>query len=135
LLLQKRAKGKYHSGGLWTNTCCGHPQQGELLAKGAMRRLIEEMKIYTTLEELCTFRYKSEFENGLIENELDHIFYGFSDEPPVLNPAEAEDWKYIFPDQLEKEIKLNPLDYTAWLRIVIEKKLLGDLLTKHYKER
>lgn len=128
LLLQRRAKTKYHSAGLWTNTCCGHPLHNETIIEAAGRRLSEEMNMYVKLEQVCAFQYKAEFGNGLTENEIDHVFYGVSDDLPFANPAEVDEWKYIMPERLVEDIKLNPHLYTAWFKIVIEKKLLGDLL-------
>lgn len=80
LLLQQRAFDKYHSGGLWTNTCCSHPKLGEFTLDAAHRRLQEEMGMDCELTELFQFSYRHEFENGLIENEYDHVFMGISDE-------------------------------------------------------
>ena len=117
ILLQKRASGKYHSPGLWTNTCCSHPFPEENIQEGARRRLMEEMKLNVSLKHVFTFQYKAEFENNLIENEIDHVFIGFSDEKPELNPEEAEDWKYVSPETLEKDINNHPEDFTIWLRI------------------
>jgi isopentenyl-diphosphate delta-isomerase len=76
LLLQKRQESKYHSAGLWTNTCCSHPKPGETLIDGAKSRLMEEMGISTEIEFAFSFLYKAEFENGLTENEFDHVFIG-----------------------------------------------------------
>lgn len=127
LLLQRRALTKYHSGGLWTNTCCGHPVKGELISDAAGRRLFEEMKLTIPLEEICVFTYSAHFENGLIENEVDHIYYGVSDVAPIPNPNEVVEWKYISASELKIEIKTNPVNYTAWFKIALEKNLLGDL--------
>ena len=81
LLLQKRATSKYHSGGLWTNTCCSHPREGEDISEAANRRLFEEMGIKTSLRKVYDFIYKAELDNGLTENEFDHVFYGVYDNP------------------------------------------------------
>ena len=126
-LLQRRASTKYHSAELWTNTCCGHPVYGEMLFDAANRRLSQEMNFSVQLNEICTFTYKSHFENGLIENEIDHIFFGITDEHPVPNKSEVDEWKYISLAELTKDIKANPAAYTAWFKIVLEKNLLGDL--------
>jgi len=80
LLLQQRAKSKYHCGGLWTNTCCSHPRPGETILKAARRRLFEEMGIRCELEEIFSFSYRIEFPNGLTENEFDHVLIGKSDD-------------------------------------------------------
>lgn len=116
LLLQKRAKEKYHSGGLWTNTCCSHPKPNEDIKEGAKKRLKEEMGIEADLKEVYSFVYKTEFDNGLIEYEYDHVFFGNSDEKPILNKKEVEDYKYINIINLEKDIFNNPDNYTYWLK-------------------
>ena len=99
LLLQKRASSKYHSGGLWTNTCCSHPREGEDILDAANRRLDEEMGIKTSLRKVYDFIYKAELDNQLTEHEFDHVFYGVFDNDPILNEDEAEDFdvKEIWP--------------------------------------
>ena len=94
LLLQKRALTKYHSGGLWTNTCCGHPQPEINLEECAHKRLNEEMGLDCILEYAFNFIYKAELDNELFENELDHVFVGYYDGIPVSNPFEVSHWKY-----------------------------------------
>ena len=95
LLLQKRASSKYHSGGLWTNTCCSHPREGEDTLDAANRRLDEEMGIKTSLRKVYDFIYKAELDNQLTEHEFDHVFYGVCDNDPILNKDEAEDFKWV----------------------------------------
>ena len=95
LLLQKRASSKYHSGGLWTNTCCSHPREGEDTLDAANRRLDEEMGIKTSLRKVYDFIYKAELDNQLTEHEFDHVFYGVFDNDPILNKDEAEDFKWV----------------------------------------
>lgn len=121
LLLQQRADGKYHSGGLWTNTCCSHPINGEEIEFTIKKRLKDEMGIDCETNFQFSFIYKAEFDNGLIEHELDHVYFGKSDEIPMLNFLEAKDWKYISLENLEKVIHQNPNDYTPWLRICLPK--------------
>ncbi len=94
LLLQQRAMEKYHSGGLWTNTCCGHPRPGEETLEAGKRRLIEETGIATELDALFSFVYRHEFANGLAEYEYDHVLIGFSDEAPQPDPEEIADYRY-----------------------------------------
>ncbi len=120
LLLQQRAWNKYHSGGVWTNTCCSHPHLGEATADAAKRRLMEEMGIDCDVEEFFHFTYRHEFSNGLIEHEYDHVFIGFSDHVPEPDPLEVADYKYIDPDLLALELASNPDDYSAWLRICFD---------------
>jgi len=121
ILLQKRAYQKYHSGGLWTNTCCSHPRKNESFQRAAIRRLKEEMGITCNLEEAFSFIYKAHLDNNLIEHELDQVFFGVSDNKPVLNPEEAVEYKYIDPDQLLIDLTNNPSHYTEWLKISFNK--------------
>ena len=133
LLLQKRAQTKYHSGGLWTNTCCGHPSPGEIISDAANRRLYEEMKIKTPLSSVCSFKYKADLNNGLIEHEIDHVFYGLTDQVPEPDPLEAEDWKYIDPINLVSDINKQPEIYTAWLKICIDRKIFDELIKRIFR--
>lgn len=123
LLLQQRALDKYHSGGLWTNTCCSHPRLGERTSDAAYRRLREEMGMECELTELFQFSYRHEFENGLIENEYDHVFMGISDELPLPNPDEVGDFRYIDTDLLLFELLEQPNKYTPWFKICLEQVL------------
>ncbi len=117
LLIQRRAEGKYHCPGMWANTCCGHPRPGEPLEAAAHRRLREEMGFDTGLVKAFSFIYKTEFENGLTENEYDHVFVGRWDGTPNINKNEASDYKWIRKDVLEENIKKNPQIYTSWFKI------------------
>ena len=121
LLLQQRAKSKYHCGGLWTNTCCSHPRPGETILKAAGRRLFEEMGIRCELEEIFSFSYRIEFPNGLTENEFDHVLIGKSDDQPKPDPKEVEQWRWVSLKALRTEIRKNPEIYTYWFKILIEK--------------
>lgn len=121
LLLQKRAGSKYHSAGLWTNTCCSHPRPGEELSAAAKRRLMEEVGLECEVVWAFSFIYKVEFSNGLYEHELDHVLLGWCNDLPNLNPEEASEWKYMSFDEIRKDIKDNPSSYTEWLKIIIEK--------------
>lgn len=121
LLLQQRADGKYHSPGLWSNTCCSHPKPGEKTADACKRRLMEEMGISCELEFSFSFIYKFKFSNGLTEHEFDHVYFGRTDGLPDLNKAEVKDWKYIGLSDLENDISLHPENYTAWLKICMPK--------------
>ena len=95
LMLQQRAVHKYHSGGLWTNTCCSHPRPGESTKDAALRRMEEEMGFTCNVEEKFSFLYCRKLDKGLTENELDHVFIAHSDTQPVINREEVESWKYI----------------------------------------
>jgi isopentenyl-diphosphate delta-isomerase len=120
LLLQKRAVSKYHSGGLWTNTCCSHPREGEETLDAAKRRLIEEMGIKTNLRKVFDFIYKAELDNELTENEFDHVYYGIYDEDPTINTEEADDFKWIDMETLNNDIILNGQNYTVWFKIAFD---------------
>ncbi len=121
LLLQKRAKIKYHSGGLWTNTCCGHPRVGEETIDAALRRLKEEVGFDCPLKETFNFIYKAKLDNNLFEHEFDHVFIGKHDQDPIPNPEEVEDWKWIDLKDLLKDVKCNPQNYTHWFNVSMEK--------------
>mgnify|MGYP000669175764 CR=1 FL=1 len=121
LLMQQRAFSKYHSGGLWTNTCCSHPRPGEHVADAANRRLQEEMGFVTQLNETTSFIYKAPFANGLTEHELDHIMVGRFDNSPNINLEEVVSWKWMSLGAIKSDIKLQPLIYTEWFKIIFEK--------------
>lgn len=123
LLLQRRALDKYHSGGLWTNTCCSHPLPEENLIESAHKRLQEEMGFDCILNNTFHFIYKTELDNGLTEHELDHVFIGHYDNNPVLNNEEAMDWQYMAIDEIKENLKINPEHYTAWFKIVFDRVL------------
>lgn len=119
LLLQQRADDKYHSGGLWSNTCCSHPVNGQEIKSTIKRRLKEEMGIECETAFQFSFIYKAQFENGLTEHELDHVYFGHCDELPEPDIFEAKDWKYISLDNLQNAIGQNPQDYSFWLKICL----------------
>ncbi|SHJ55481.1 isopentenyl-diphosphate delta-isomerase [Reichenbachiella agariperforans] len=123
MLLQKRAAGKYHSANLWSNSCCSHPRPAENLADAAHRRMREELGITTDLKWLLSFQYKIDFDNGLIEHELDHVFVGQTDQPMLLNPDEVSEIKYINPEQLKKDIAVHPDQYTFWFKELVDRVL------------
>jgi isopentenyl-diphosphate delta-isomerase len=123
LLLQRRAAGKYHSAGRWSNTCCGHPRPGEALDEAAHRRLREEMGFDCRLVEVARYRYTARLEGGLVENEIDHLFAGEFDGAPAPDPAEAEEWRWAEPRGLLGQIGAAPQRFTAWLRGSLEQVL------------
>lgn len=120
-MLQLRAKDKYHSPLLWTNTCCSHQREGETNIEAGKRRLQEEMGFKTELKELFSFIYKAPFDNGLTEHELDHVMIGYYDGSPAINRSEVEDWKWMYPSDIKTDISKNPDDYTAWFKIIFER--------------
>ena len=123
LLLQKRSNKKYHSAGKWTNTCCSHPFPGQDLKTAATERLKNEMGIYCELEEKFSFKYKAKLENGLIEHEYDHVFFGYCNQNPSPNPDEVSEWKWISIENLKQDLTDNPEKYTPWLKIALARPL------------
>jgi isopentenyl-diphosphate Delta-isomerase len=121
LLLQQRAKSKYHSAGLWTNTCCSHPRPNELVLDAAKRRLDEEMGLVLELEKKFDFIYKTPFDNDLTEYEFDHVFVGYTDEAPVINRDEVEDYKWKSLEEIKADLLLFPNSFTSWFKIAIMK--------------
>lgn len=121
LMLQQRALHKYHTPGLWTNTCCSHQRDGESSLDAGKRRLFEEMGFTTDLKETTSFIYKAPFENGLTEHELDHILIGNFDGMPQINPEEVASWKWMEMEEVKKDINNNPEIYTAWFKIIFDK--------------
>ena len=125
LLMQQRAQAKYHSGGLWTNTCCSHPTPRMDLVECAKQRLLEEMGLQ--VDELIVkdfFIYRAEFPNGLIEHELDYILMGSTNENPILNPEEAQNFKWISLGDLKAEMKMHPHQFTFWLKEIFNRGLM-----------
>jgi isopentenyl-diphosphate delta-isomerase len=121
LLLQKRALRKYHCPGLWTNTCCSHPRPGESTANAARRRLKEEMGFDTQLQEIFSFIYKKDLENGLIEHEYDHVFVGVYDGMIEANSTEVEEYRYARIDDLKKEVHDTYKNFTPWFLICYDR--------------
>jgi isopentenyl-diphosphate delta-isomerase len=116
MLIQQRAYGKYHSGGLYSNTCCSHPRPGESTGAAARRRLREEMGIVCPLKPAFTFMYRTDFGNGLIEHELDHVFVGQFDGEPSPDPAEVASWAWRSVSDLAADIERRPDAYTFWFK-------------------
>ena len=121
LLMQKRSSLKYHSPGLWTNTCCSHQRDGERTIDAAKRRLNEEMGLNVDLKETFSFIYKAKLKNGLIEHEFDHVLVGFTDISPNININEVEDWKWVELPFLEQDLDKNPDIYSEWFKIIFNR--------------
>ncbi|MDB4133993.1 isopentenyl-diphosphate Delta-isomerase [Flavobacteriaceae bacterium] len=121
LMLQRRALTKYHSPGLWTNTCCSHQRDGESNISSGKRRLNEEMGFDTELFEKTSFIYKAKFDNGLIEHEFDHVLVGSYNHSPIINSIEVDSWKWMSLENVKKDINDHPDNYTAWFKIIFEK--------------
>lgn len=115
VLLQRRAFGKYHSGGLWSNACCGHPRPGEATEAAARRRLWEELAVPAALTHRFHFIYRAEVGGGLVEHELDHVFTARWNGSPCPDPAEVADWCWMAPAVLDRELRLRPHQFSAWL--------------------
>lgn len=121
LLLQQRAFSKYHSGGLWTNTCCSHPRPEESTATAAARRLKEEMGFTTDLEKAFSFTYKAHFDNGLTEHEFDHVFTGVFNGDVHVNEEEVASYAYRSLEETASLLKQEPETFTAWFHIAFPK--------------
>ena len=121
LMLQQRAHQKYHSPGLWTNTCCSHQRDGEENIEAGLRRLQEEMGFETPLEYLFNFIYKAPFDNGLTEHELDHVMLGRFEGEPSINPEEVASWKWMDIDLIHADLINNPAAYTVWFAIIFDR--------------
>lgn len=121
LMLQQRALEKYHSPGLWTNTCCSHQRDGESNLAAGKRRLQEEMGFVTELKETTSFIYKAPFDNGLTEHEYDHVMVGHYNESPIINKEEVADWKWMPLEDVKADMVLHPKTYTEWFKIIFQK--------------
>ena len=121
LLLQKRSADKYHSAGLWTNTCCSHPGSGEDVKLSAQKRLFSEMGINCSIEFLFTECYKLPLRDGLTEHEFDHVFYGICNDVPEISPDEVETYRYVSRQDLKEDIFKNPDYYTEWFKLLWER--------------
>jgi isopentenyl-diphosphate delta-isomerase len=121
LMLQRRAFDKYHSGGLWTNTCCSHPDPNEGVLEACHRRLKEEMGFDTELEFVTSFIYRAELDQNLIEHEFDHVYIGKYRDNPVINESEVSEWKFVNLADLENDMKKHPDHYTVWFKIIFSK--------------
>ena len=116
LLLQKRHVAKYHSGGLWTKTCCSHPRPDEPVAMAAARRLREEMGFACPLLPLTTVTYRADVGNGLIEHELVHVFAGLYQGAIRPHPQEADGYDWVTPGALQADLLAAPGRYSIWFK-------------------
>lgn len=123
LLLQQRALTKYHSAGLWTNSCCSHPQPGELTSAATFRRLKEELLLteetLPSLHYIDAFTYKVELEDGLMEHEYDHVYVGNFNELPPINPQEAIAYKWVSIAETKRMIEADPSQFSFWFKEII----------------
>jgi len=119
MLIQQRALDKYHTPGLWSNTCCSHPRYGENLTSAVHRRLPEEMGFDTELFHVHEMSYRVEFENGITENEYDHVYIGFYQGQPHINPVEVNSYKWISRSNLLQDMDRHPEKYTFWFKKIM----------------
>jgi isopentenyl-diphosphate Delta-isomerase len=128
MLIQKRAKTNYHSGGLWTNACCSHPIQNENIERTVSKRLLFEMGINLAPKFVYKFTYKTSLDQNLIEYEVDHVFKATFDGVPSINKDEVEDWKFIDLEELRDSITLHPHEYTYWFKLIVNHAEFQDAL-------
>jgi len=121
MLLQRRALVKYHSAGLWTNACCSHPRPGEKTDQAAQRRLFEELGFTTSIQEIFEFSYKADFDNGLVENEFDHVFTGIYESVINPEPSEVMETAWHSLEWITEDLAEHPNKYTAWFHIAFPK--------------
>jgi isopentenyl-diphosphate delta-isomerase len=121
MLLQKRAATKYHSAGLWTNTCCSHPKPGETTEAAAIKRLQEEMGFSTPISKAFSFVYKAPFDNGLTEHEYDHVFTGTFNGLINPDPREVSDYCYQSIETVKENVQTHPDHFTEWFKIALPK--------------
>jgi isopentenyl-diphosphate delta-isomerase len=124
MLLQRRADGKYHFGGLWTNACCSHPRRGETLLDSAHARLRHEFGFDVPLEERFSFVYRAaDAASGLTEHEFDHVLVGRFEGTPLPNPEEVGAWRWVEPRALLDDVDRFPERYTPWFKLVLHRVL------------
>jgi len=123
MLLQRRAAGKYHSPGLWTNACCSHPRPGEDVEAAAHRRLTEELAFDTALTRLPPMLYRADVGGGLIEHEYDHLFLGQHSAPVQPAPEEVSETRYILLPELQAWVEARPEEFTTWFRLALPRVL------------
>lgn len=132
MLLQQRALNKYHSGGLWTNSCCSHPLPGEEIQTAAERRLRQEMGFSTGLKKIFDFVYRASFENGLTEHEFDHVFAGQYEGEIIFNQQEVMDYCYRNMEEVRNSLREQPHKFTAWFHLAFPK--IEDWWIRQYKK-
>src|SRR5690554_2038317 len=121
LLIQQRAAEKYHTPGLWTNTCCSHPTPDEPIEVGIQRKLFQEMGINAPVTKIFKFTYKAAFDNGLTEHEVDHVYIGEYNGIPNPNPEEVQAWKYSSLQEIKREVKADGNGFTPWFKLLIDR--------------
>lgn len=120
LLIQQRNKSKYHTPGLWSNTCCSHPRPGEKLERAAQRRLREEMGFNCNLSRIFSCYYNLKLDNNLIEHEHDHVFIGFFQGTPLPDLAEVENWQWLPLEEIMAQMRALPHMFTPWFSLIVQ---------------
>lgn len=121
MLIHKRAAGKYHCGGMWTNAVCSHPRPGENQSQALKRKMKQEMGFSTEVNKVFDFTYRADLDNGLIEHEYDEVFYGTYEGEFSPNPGEVEAYRYVSIQEIKEEIRMNPNLFTPWFRLLLER--------------
>ena len=126
MLLQKRAATKYHFAGKWSNACCGHPYPKENILEAANRRVYEEIGIRLEIKELFSLSYSCfDNESGMHENEFDTVFIGkYNKSVTDFNKNEISKIIWVHKHLLQKEYKINTLNFTPWFVLILEKYFL-----------
>jgi isopentenyl-diphosphate delta-isomerase len=119
MLIQKRSWKKYHSPGLWTNTCCSHPRPGEAMIDATSRKLMQEMGFGAPLKFAFKFIYQARLDNNLTEHELDHVYTGQFDGTPIANQDEVQDWRFVSIESAIREIGDHPDQFTYWFKLLL----------------
>ena len=129
LLLQQRSLEKYHSAGLWTNSCCSHPLLSEEGSEEAESRLRDEMGFSCALKKVTRIKYNLRLKCGMIEHESNDIYQGVYDGEVVINPEEACDYKWVSFSEILDELTQNPQAYTEWFKYLLLETPLGSELS------
>jgi isopentenyl-diphosphate delta-isomerase len=123
MLVQRRADGKYHSAGLWSNACCGHPRPSEPVIAAAGRRLREEMGIACPLVAAGTVAYSIDVGGGLREDEFNHVLFGCFGGEPRPDPSEVSGWQWMTPAAVDAALRDTPCPFTPWFPVVLDRLL------------
>lgn len=134
ILLQRRADGKYHSGGLWSNACCGHPRPGEATRDAAQRRLREEMGIDCELVSTGAFTYRAAVSDDLVEHEYDHVFVGKCAGNPTPDPQEIQEWRWVSLDDLTAWLEREPEAFTVWFAQALDRAGFGTIRSSTFAD-
>jgi isopentenyl-diphosphate delta-isomerase len=123
MLLQRRASGKYHCPGMWSNSCCGHPRPGHDIIAEAGMRLRVEIGVTAGISRIGTVSYRLPLDNDFTEWELDHVLVGHYSGPVTPNPAEVDDVQWVFSDDLKNALKDRSQSFTPWFSLILSKEI------------